>query len=124
MQQSIFEGRSRRPRKTSGKPTFYANKIRRKEMKEQNKLTGNVQVSISDVELTHMLNMLGEHPRYRFNYTKVLDEVLQVGVTTLLLELYGMEGYHDGETGKTVDFTEYLEGIIGEEKQREEERDE
>ena len=93
-------------------------------MKEQNKLTGNVQVSISDVELTHRLNMLGEHPRYRFNYTKVLDEVLHVGVRTLLLELYGMEGYHDGETGKTVDFTEYLKGIIGEEKQSEEERDE
>ena len=90
-------------------------------MKEQNKLTGNVQVRISDVELTHMLN---EHTRYRFNYTKVLDEVLQVGVRTLLLELYGMECYHDGETGKSVDFTEYLDDIIVEEKQREEERDE
>lgn len=93
-------------------------------MKEQNKLTRNVQVRISDVELTHMLNMLGEHMRYRFNYTKVLDEVLQVGVRTLLLELYGMECYHDGETGKSVDFTEYLDDIIVEEKQREEERDE
>mgnify|MGYP000833103189 FL=1 len=50
--------------------------------------------------------------------------MLQVGVRTLLLELYGMECYHDGETGKSVDFTEYLDDIIVEEKQREEERDE
>ena len=69
-------------------------------MKEQNKLTGNVQVRISDVELTHMLNMLGEHMRYRFNYTKVLDEVLQVGVRTLLLELYGMECFTTARRAK------------------------
>ena len=124
MQQGIFEGVRGALEKQVGNPLFTRKKIRRKEMKEQNKLTGNVQVSISDVELTHMLNMLGEHPRYRFNYMKVLDEVLQVGVRTLLLELYGMEGYHDGEAGKPVDFMEYLDGIIEEEKQREEERDE
>lgn len=124
MQQGIFEDDCKALGKQVGNPLFTRKKIRRKEMKEQNKLTGNVQVRISDVELTHMLNMLGEHMRYRFNYTKVLDEVLQVGVRTLLLELYGIECYHDGETGKSVDFTEYLDDIIVEEKQREEERDE
>ena len=69
-------------------------------MKEQNKLTGNVQVSISDVELTHMLSMLGEHPMYRFNYTKVLDEVLQAGVRTLLLSFTAWKVITTGRRAK------------------------
>lgn len=63
MQQGIFEDDCKALGKQVGNPLFTRKKIRRKEMKEQNKLTGNVQVRISDVELTHMLNMLGEHMR-------------------------------------------------------------